>query len=393
MSLKKLFLLLCLSLLIVSITGCNNGSTEERLDTEPLPAIVTEPAEGSSSPVQQENHNHVHGVDFDAAFAAFDPDTVMFTAGGVAVTWDELFFLIHGNIRTLISGLGYLPDLMGVLPDGYIYAEAIMEFAIESSLMFRTYEYGAEQLGFTMSEEELLMLELEIQSMIGAAGGEENLVEMLWNVSGIQDITLLRRLLFLEHLPGAIFDYLFGAHGEKITDADAALHFAEDNYFMAKHILRMSTEDDGDTPRVELEYVLQQLQAYEGDDFEAFFDALMLEHSEDHGGLAAYPDGYLFQEGNMEESFFDAARALEYGQISDIVETLSGYHIILRIPINYDVAPITSAFLGDSSSLRMIAAFEKFDALAAQWNSALTPVFTEAFETINLVEMFTWHGH
>jgi parvulin-like peptidyl-prolyl isomerase len=50
-------------------------------------------------------------------------------------------------------------------------------------------------------------------------------------------------------------------------------------------------------------------------------------------GVASYPDGYLFQSGEMVAEFEDATAALEIGQVSGIVETTYGYHIIYRIPI------------------------------------------------------------
>ena len=47
-------------------------------------------------------------------------------------------------------------------------------------------------------------------------------------------------------------------------------------------------------------------------------------------GRATNPDGYVFTPGTMVASFEDAAAALEPGQISGIVESDYGYHIILR---------------------------------------------------------------
>lgn len=53
-------------------------------------------------------------------------------------------------------------------------------------------------------------------------------------------------------------------------------------------------------------------------------------NSEDTG-LAANPDGYAFTTGEMVQEFEDATRALEPGQISGLVESSYGYHIILRL--------------------------------------------------------------
>jgi len=56
------------------------------------------------------------------------------------------------------------------------------------------------------------------------------------------------------------------------------------------------------------------------------FDELVALYSED--GMP--PEGYAFIEGAMVEEFCEAARALEIGEISDLVLTQFGFHIILR---------------------------------------------------------------
>ena len=65
----------------------------------------------------------------------------------------------------------------------------------------------------------------------------------------------------------------------------------------------------------------------------ALFDQLMQEHSED-GGLAANPEGYTTSKGEMVAPFEETALALKDGEISDVVESEFGYHIILRLPLD-----------------------------------------------------------
>ena len=64
----------------------------------------------------------------------------------------------------------------------------------------------------------------------------------------------------------------------------------------------------------------------------ADFDALMNELSEDPG-LKSYPDGYTFGKGEMVEGFEKAAFALGENEVSDLVETDFGIHIIKRVPL------------------------------------------------------------
>lgn len=103
-----------------------------------------------------------------------------------------------------------------------------------------------------------------------------------------------------------------------------------------KHILienSASTEEGEDTAPVEDKLALAQSvleRAKAGEDF----DALVTEFNEDPG---ATEEGYTFGKGEMDTEFETAAFALKIGEISDIVETTHGYHIIKRIPGMYDL--------------------------------------------------------
>ena len=87
--------------------------------------------------------------------------------------------------------------------------------------------------------------------------------------------------------------------------------------------------------RARIDDMLAQLRAAE--DPIALFDQLMNEYSEDGrdaDGNLGYPDGYTTVKGQMVAEFENAALALKDGEISDVVESEFGYHIILRLPLD-----------------------------------------------------------
>jgi len=59
------------------------------------------------------------------------------------------------------------------------------------------------------------------------------------------------------------------------------------------------------------------------------FDNLIANYSNDY---SMTPDGYYFTYGYMLKEIEDTAFALEVGEISEIVRTVNGYHIIKRLP-------------------------------------------------------------
>ena len=67
-------------------------------------------------------------------------------------------------------------------------------------------------------------------------------------------------------------------------------------------------------------------RAHAGDDF----DVLVSEYSDETGGPSRGGDLGEFTRGRMVKAFSDAAFALQPGEISDVVETQFGFHIIQR---------------------------------------------------------------
>lgn len=124
----------------------------------------------------------------------------------------------------------------------------------------------------------------------------------------------------------SLFDYYFGENGTKTMTDKKLLEYVENNYTHVKHILiypnTTMTDEEYET---HLNTVLQRAQ--DGEDF----DALIKEYSND-SSMPSY--GYYFTDSEMSEEFVAASEELEEGEISDLVKSSYGYHIIKKLPVD-----------------------------------------------------------
>jgi len=389
MKLKRILaLLLCAVLLLAVAAGCN-GSSDDPPPDDPVTSEEPPPEEPSATE-DPDDKEAVQGIDFDAAFSAFSPDTVMVIAGEYSITWPELYYNIIGTLDNLVSSIGMFPDLSASIDGITTYADMVLEFSVENAMTYRAIEYGAKLADLTIGAEDLEMLRENYEELIAQYGGEEEFLKILWEYDGIGSKELFEYLFHTGFLATLLFEELYGAEGSLMTDEDMEAFTSFDGYMMAKHILRMKTEDGDETPLEESEAILSQLKSYSGDDFESFYDTLMHAHSEDTG-LTMFPDGYLFQYGDMVMEFYDSCFDLEIGEFSGIVETEYGYHIIYRIPINFDTIPSSRMRVSDYRTLRYITASGLFDYDLRMWTNALELVYTAEYESIDLALLFTWH--
>jgi len=382
--------LFCLLLLFVTLTGCNAS------ETDPLPEPETEvsddpPVETNIPEITRDPFDDPSGgIDFDAAFLSFAPDTVMIRADDLYVTWADLYVFLF---RSVVNLSMYSPngiDWSEVLDD-ITMSDMVLEFATDEVLTFTVLEYGANTLNATLAGDNLALFNDELNTLIEMYNGKGNLEEVLRENSGFYNFDVFERFFRIEFTVGEIMFELYGDESALFPDEEVA-DFAERNDFMmAKHILRLRTADGDDDALNEIEDILELLNKNtDSENIVEVFSTLMHIHSEDSGGMMSFPNGYLFQPFDMVVPFSEACAALEPGQISGIVETEYGYHIILRLPIDYDMVPISAANSGQPHTLRQMAVFENFDARMQEWHESLNLEFTPEYKSINLADIFVW---
>ena len=383
-------LIICVFMLAATLVGCKN-EVDADADDQPVetPAAIIPPLPQNSGA-----ETHSHDIDYEEAFAAFAPDTVMIRAGEYEITWAELYYNIVKNISGILQAVGMIHNWSETIYGDMTYADLVLDYAVENALMYKSVEYGASLIGVSVSESDLEDMEDEYARRVEQFGSEEALLSAIWEMDGISSRELFNYLMSIGYLASTVFDSMYGENGELVTDEDAAEHTAFDGYLMAKHILRFKgDEEDDDTGLAEAEAILELLDNYDGDDFEEYFDSLMWEHTDDGDGLRMFPNGYLFQYGDMVPQFYDACVALEIGSYSDIVEVEYGYHIVYRLPINFDEIPSYNYRQYDFSTLRYMVALDMFDSLLYGWMDSLELEYTAEYDSIVIARIFDIGEH
>ena len=199
---------------------------------------------------------------------------------------------------------------------------------------------------------------------------------------GFSDQTY-QNFMYISQCYQALNDYYFGENGVN-TPSDEDIHkYYEDNYITAKHILITTVDPaSGETKRTdeeakkEAQSILDRINA--GEDF----DTLMNQYSEDTG-LSNNPNGYTFTEGQMLTEFYDGAKALAEDEVSELVKSSYGYHIIKRVKLD-------ESQLDNFKSDIVSAISGSMDELLKQWIDEAQVETTDLYSSITYENVYDY---
>ena len=204
--------------------------------------------------------------------------------------------------------------------DGKPIEEAILNTAIDNAAAdCVTIEKGKEN-GISLSDDEMSQVETSISSYISQNGEEMfNLSMNSMAINGADDYIKLYSQIVGAQKSDEDIQNNFDKYA---PDKDKLKKYKSDKKVTVQHILIQNNSEKQENPEEAINSVLERAKA--GEDFVA----LMNEFNEDPGETEA---GYTFGPGEMVKEFEDAAFALDYDQISDVVKSDYGYHIIKRL--------------------------------------------------------------
>lgn len=261
-----------------------------------------------------------------------DSDDIFMTVNGYEIPFDEYRYMY------MFLDLNYFsqgdPTYWESYPDDFAYLNNVTaSYVIEAN-------WGnllAQEYGITLNEEDLATVATYMDEQIAQFESEEEFEAALVESGMTRD--LLARLLQQEIMCNRVYEELFTKEGAPLAPSDDEIRQALLNdYVRAQHLL-ISFDHFADLEGYE-EYTEEQLKEAA---LELANNSLELINSGkgniydlaqeigDDPGMLDNEEGYLFTYGEMVEEFEQTAFALEVDQISGLVETTYGYHIIQRL--------------------------------------------------------------
>lgn len=311
-------------------------------------------------------------------------DTVVGRAGEHDITADSVLCLIYNMLSdyyTSFAAYGMDMPWDQEVQEGVTLGQYVLQYGLDTAGLYQVLPVIAEREGVPAdsTDDEGGEQLAEIEKTLN----DDTLYDhYLWVSMSTRD--LMDRMQLASN-SGRNLEELYYGEGSEGDPTEAVLMDYADNelgYYKVKHILLSTvdpaTSEDLDEEakaekKKQAEDILAQLRA--SDDPETLFDELMNEHSEDPG-LVSYPNGYDATKGQMYPEFEEAALALKVGEISDIVESESGYHIILRLP------PDMALLHDDYVNAKMNERIE-------QWLDENKVESNEAFDRIDVEQFWT----
>lgn len=233
---------------------------------------------------------------------------------GLEISYREVSAnLLHAESNLFWDHFEIFPDFevdhsIEVEP-GVTFGDLVIEEAVRLAAFNVLYEDEARRLGVTVSRAELDMIDNDITGLI-----------IQWGREGFSEALREERIQGRSHLNDILVsNQLFSNLIVHILDNDA--EFARFESYMP--------EDSVEVARELATELLDRARSGEN------FDDLIMMYGEDPG-MWDNPEGYSFTTGVMVPEFEEATRDLAIGEISDLVQSGFGFHIIMRVEPDLD---------------------------------------------------------
>jgi hypothetical protein len=289
----------------------------------------------------------------------------LLTIGGTELGYAEVNLLIHSAVDDYM--IDYSIDWDGSI-GGLSTRRFFLRTALDNAVATYAIQLKADELNYVLTDEETDEIDFYIALGIDEVGDNEEFYRFFRYT--------------VPFLSEKMQDSLYGEGGKYEPDDRELRQYFESSHITACYIFLSATDaygeplsgEDLDTQR-SVAAALRQ-QAAGGADF---FEMIRVYDQSLH--MMIYPEGMPVRLGTFGAAFDEALSALAVGEISDVVVTDAGFFIILRLPEDM------GWFDENRESILHFYGFEMFSKMVEEWGKELDVVVSEAFWSLDPLEM------
>lgn len=339
-------------------------------------------------------------LDYAAAWAAHEPEAVVFTVDGVAVTWQELFYEICYCARYVESQESKaITDWNATCTlytdaDGnyYTYNQVVMDNAISMLVQYHVMDKYLADAGVTMGEESQNYVETVEQNAIeNSFGGDRDKF-----LAYLDEMHCTEELWLWFNKIDAMYQYdgyttLYGKNGEKLSDAETLAYADEYGYVQIQQIYLYLDDETDEAERLDFATTMvDKLNACQDSEELASTFYLLYQLYNENEDLDVYPGGWCLFEGDTDDAVYEAARELE-DYTAMVVDTGTALVVVVAVPVETDAVVAYDTETDTAYTLRYYAAWQAYSNLINNddgWIASADVQWAEGFETFSLPDIF-----
>ena len=241
-----------------------------------------------------------------------EQEKVLFTVGGYPVTVEEYTYFYY-NFKSSLSAYGQDTQ------------EEIHENVLQALREKYALKTMADEHKITLTDEEKTALDTQYNEYVTYYGGQEAFAAAM--AENYLTERYFRQMLEAQKLEEKVRAYICDDYTGDIPGDYATVEAdVRENFIRASQVVILHEAGDDLIKNYETAQKVAE-QAKNGVDFEQ----LVKSYNEDTY-MDAH-DGYYFTHGQMLQIFEDTAWSLEIGEVSEVVTSDLGYHVIKRLPL------------------------------------------------------------